>query len=600
MSSNRFLADACVSCHGFERTEDGLDIEGFLDEPEGAWDLAIWERISDMIASGQMPPPNRPRPEVETVAAVTGWIESRVDAAIAELPADPGRVTARRLNRAEYNNTVRDLLGVDFKPAADFPVDDSGYGFDTIGDVLTLSPLLLEKYLDAGETIAEKAVAADLERIENDGSPYHVLICGHSEDEHTAACSRRICRDLAERAFRRPVSSIEVRRLRRLFEDERANGAEFHDAARVAVQAVLVSPHFLFRIEQLDTEILPLRMRGLGDYELASRLSYFLWSSMPDPRLFRLAKEGRLREPGVLAGETLRMLQDERADALVSNFAGQWLELRNLAEAAPDAKRFPEFNDELRDAMRRETEMLFATIMREDLSVLRFLDADFTFVNEALAKLYGIEGVDGPAMRRVELAGTQRGGLLTQASVLTLTSFPTRTSPVLRGQYLLENVLGAPPPPPPANVPPLDEQKAESAQGLRAQLEQHRADPGCASCHAQMDPLGFGLENYDAIGRWRDEQGGDRIDSSGELPNGERFDGPAELRAILLDRHDAFARCLAEKLLIYALGRGLERYDTLVVEQICQRMEREDHRFSSLVLGVVESLPFQKRRGAKL
>ena len=595
-----FFADTCFRCHSGDRTESDLDLESFLDTSESDSDLGTWERVRDMLVSGQMPPPKRPRPESEALAEVNEWIEVRIYDTIAAMPPDPGRVTARRLNRAEYNNTVRDLLGVDFEPAAAFPIDDSGYGFDTIGDVLSLSPLLMEKYLDAAEAVSARAIESDLERIRKDGKSGRIIVCGHAPDAHTAACARRLCRNLAERAFRRPVSSREVRGLQQVFARAREDGAEFHQSMAQVSQAILVSPHFLFRIERLRPGIVSNSVRSIGEFELASRLSYFLWSSMPDARLFRLAKEGRLRRRDVLESEVMRMLLDPKADALVENFAGQWLELRNIAEIQPDPDRFPEFDDALRNAMLGETEMFFTAIIREDLSVLRFLDADFTYLNEQLANHYGIAGVDGPALRRVPLTGTQRGGLLTHASILTLTSYPTRTSPVLRGKWVLQNLLGAPPPPPPANVPPLDEKKAETAQSLRAQLEQHRADPGCASCHSRMDPLGFGLENYDPIGRWRESQSGEPIDSSGELPSGERFTNPAELRAVLLAHREDFVRCLVEKMLIYALGRGLERYDKLAVSEISDRMERSDYRFSSLVLGIVDSLPFQKRRGENL
>jgi len=590
-----FIEDTCMRCHDLDRTEGDLDLETFL-ESDGS-DIGTWERMRDMLASGQMPPPKRPRPDPEELATVTDWIEQRVYDTIAAMPPDPGRVTARRLNRAEYNNTVRDLLGVDFEPAAAFPIDDSGYGFDTIGDVLSLSPLLMEKYLDAAEDVSERAIELDLKRIEEDDKSGYIFVCGHAPDAHTAACARRVCRNLAERAFRRPVSTREVRRLQEIFTLAEQDGATFPEAIEVMCQALLVSPHFLFRIEKTRSGIGSRSVRNIGEFELASRLSYFLWSSMPDARLLQLAKRNRLRNRDVLQAEVTRMLIDPKAEALVENFGGQWLELRNIAEMHPDPDRFPEFDDALRAAMRDETEMLFTAIIHEDLSVLTFLDAEFTYLNEQLAGHYGIEGVDGPAMRRVPLAGPQRGGILTQASILTLTSYPTRTSPVLRGKWVLENLLGAPPPPPPANVPPLDEQKVATAQSLRAQFEQHRADPGCASCHSVMDPLGFGLENYDPIGRWRESQPGAPIDSAGELPSGEQFTNPGELRAVLVAHRKDFVRCLVEKMMIYALGRGLVPYDKLAVAEICDQVEQNDHRFSSMVLGIVDSFPFQKSRG---
>jgi hypothetical protein len=425
------------------------------------------------------------------------------------------------------------------------------------------------------------------------------LLSGVSAADDRAAAGRRALERLLPRAFRRPATAEEIERLLALAEGAWRRGASFERGMEVALQAVLVSPAFLYRGQAASSssdegvEAVP-----IDEFALASRLSYFLWSSMPDDRLFELAGRGELRAN--LAAETARMLADPRSEALVANFFGQWLELRNLAAVSPDSVRFRKFDESLRDAMRRETELFCRTIVAEDRNVLEFLTADYTLVNERLAKHYGIAGVEGDEFRRVSLAGQPRRGVLTQASILTLTSNPTRTSPVKRGKWVLENLLGAPPPPPPARVPELEEQTGDvAALPLRQRMELHRENSLCASCHARMDPLGFALENFDAIGAWRTHDGGAPIDAAGELAGGEAFAGATEFVEVLArTRRDDFVRCLAEKLLTYALGRGLEHYDRCAVDAIAARARAEDYRFSALVRGVVESVPFQKQRGA--
>jgi hypothetical protein len=362
---------------------------------------------------------------------------------------------------------------------------------------------------------------------------------------------------------------------------------------RVALQAILVSPHFLFRIER-DTAPGVYR---ISDFEMASRLSYFLWSSLPDEELVHAAAQGILHRPEALEAQVRRMLADAKSRRLVENFAGQWLELRNLESIKPDPERFPDFDVALRAGMRRETEMFFENILRQDRSILEFIDAPYSFLNERLARHYGIPGVEGPEFRMVKLDGRQRSGILTHASVLTVTSYPTRTSPVLRGKWLLENILNAPPPPPPPDAGALDESQVNLAGTVREQFEKHRSQPVCAACHVRMDPLGFGFENYDAIGRWRTHEGKFPVDASGTLPGGHAFSGASELKAILKNEKEAFGRCLTEKMLTYALGRGLERYDRPAVDEICRRLAQNHYRFSSLILGIVQSLPFQMRRG---
>ena len=654
---------------------------------------------------------------------------------------DPGRVTVRRLNRAEYNNTVRDLVGVALRPADDFPVDDAGYGFDNIGDVLSLPPILMEKYMSAADRIARAAIIArppleptlekylasrvngeegyfsdgafriahafpadaeyelqirvvdrryrpkegepppplpapaqmevwldgrqvgsfevEADRYErgtfdlplrvtsgehqlyarflSDGmegipqkedakdpdkgerklfvdnfvilgplkvkplplteSHKRIMICGDPEGRYQPECARKILKKLVRRAYRRPVQEEEIETLLSLVELADQEGESFAQGIQQVLRAILVSPHFLFRIEQHPDPNNPHLIHAINPHELATRISYFLWSSMPDDELFLSAEKGELDTPERVEREVRRMLGEPNSRALAENFAGQWLQLRNLESVAPDPDRFPNFDDELRTAMLRETVLFFETIQQEDRSVLDFLNAPFTFLNGRLADHYGIEDVTGDQFRRVKLDGSQRGGVLTHGSILTVSSYPTRTSPVLRGKWLLDNILGEPPPDPPAGIPELNEKDVGLLGTLREQLEQHRSNPGCAACHMKMDALGFGLENYDAVGAWRTRDSGFPIDASGTLPGGKSFSGPYELRRILANEKEHFARCLTEKMLTYALGRGLELYDKPTIEEIVKRLERDQYRFSRLIVEIANSKPFRMRRG---
>ena len=743
-----FLAKHCTACHSADVAMAELNFQVLSDATSALKDPHTWERIEKVLAEGRMPPEGRPRPTGDETGLVLRWIETELKRSAEEHPPDPGRVTARRLNRAEYNNTVRDLVGVDFRPADDFPADDTGYGFDNIGDVLSLSPVLMERYLAAAEQIAEQAIVAEpyveptlerylaprgpeentlekpnpipysregairfkhefpanaeyelrvrwvdrrevpkpgpgnpnppeppplpfeitvdgerievveippgayadrqrdlrlvvdagvhaiegrflvdvtkipdhqakdykkprrmafLDRAEIHGpfgrkspplTPSHkkIFVCGHPNWRHGPGCSQQIVANLARNAYRRPVGQDEIDALKRLVALAQESGDSFEQGIQLALQAVLVSPHFLFRIEQDPNPNDPRAAHPINQYELASRLSYFLWSSTPDQRLLQRATDLELRDQAALEAEVTRMLASPKSRALVDNFVGQWLELRNLDTASPDPDRFPDFDANLRQAMRRETELFFETVMHEDRSILDLLDARFTFLNERLARHYGVEGVDGPRFRRVSLAGGRRSGVLTQGSILTITSYPTRTSPVLRGKWLLDNILGAPPPPPPAAVS-LDEAEASKGRTLRERLETHRADPDCAVCHTKMDALGFSLENYDPVGRWRTHEGELPLDTSGALPGGHSFTTPSEMKAVLRLKKDEFARCLAEKMLTYALGRGLESYDRPAIEHILQEVAEDDYRFSRLVIAIVNSRPFQMRRG---
>jgi mono/diheme cytochrome c family protein len=712
------LTKYCYGCHNASVKSGNLNLQAYREASAALKDPNVWETVAQKLHAGVMPPPGMPRPKAEDIDAVSRWIHALLEEEDRRHP-DPGRVTAHRLNRFEYNNTIHDLLDLDFRAADDFPADDSGYGFDNIGDVLSLSPVLMEKYLAAAEGIARMAIMADppmkpsMRRYKTEGAnqfvhvfsarhrfpvtaeyelrasllgrrpqgeqkvrvvfsiddkkakvvdhtftlnrarlfdarvavppgdhiveveivddtaredprpgapqgngveyleirgpfqkdppempPSHKLIfsCGHGAGRHTAECLRTDIANLARRAWRRPVSAAEVKKLAGFAKMAQQDGDSFEKAMRLALEAILVSPHFLFRIEN-DPRATSLTPHPIGDFELASRLSYYLWSSMPDDELLRFASENRLRKPEVLAEQVKRMLADPKSGRLVENFAGQWLELRNLESVKPDPKRFPEFDDDLRVAMRRETELFFDSIVREDRSILDFIDAKYTFLNERLAKHYGIPGVTGSEFRRVELDGAQRSGILTQASILTVTSYPNRTSPVLRGKFLLENILNSPPPPPPPDAGSLDESQVNLNGTVREQFEQHRNHPQCAGCHVRMDPLGFSFENYDAVGSWRTNEGKFAVDASGKLPDGRKFSGAADLKTILRESQDDFAQCLSEKMLTYALGRGLEKYDRAAIREITRKVADRQYRFSAMILAIAESAPFQMRRG---
>ena len=726
-----FVDKYCASCH-VGKSKGGVSLKDFRTSDSVFKDATLWERVSQNVSDGAMPPPGSPQPTAQQRRDFVAWSESALSKAQCKMP-DPGRVTLRRLNKSEYDATIRDLFGIDFRPSADFPSDDVGEGFDNIGDVLSISPLLMEKYLNAAEQVSEKVISVptrakahyETDRLEGAGlqegsrfmsseaevfaqhnftqdgeylvrvqawamqagdeparmkvkvgdkevkifdvtaapdnpqvyegkmtatagkvrvsagfindfynetlpegkrdrnlavdwievvgplnaarelTPSHKKIifrepAPDATPQQQTEAAREILTRLVRRAWRRPPQPGEIDRLMRAVEMARKDKEPFERGIQLAMQAVLVSPNFLFRVE-LDAEPNnPKASRFLSDHELATRLSYFLWSSTPDEKLDWWSDKSALNKPQNLLHQTRVMLKDARAQALTDNFAAQWLHLRLLDELSPDPATYPVFNDELRAAMKAETLAFFQNVVREDRSILEFLDADYSFLNERLAKLYGVPNISGPQLRRVTFSGEsakRRGGLVTQASILTLTSNPTRTSPVKRGKWVLEQFWNSAPPPPPPGVPDLPGAAINPNLSLRQKLEEHRKNPSCASCHARMDGIGFSLENYDATGAWRTKDGKFAVDTSGVLADGTKFSGPIQLKTILKARKDVFARCFAEKLLTYAIGRGLTTADKCAVDTIVQQAKAQNYRFSSLIDAIVLSEPFRKKRG---
>jgi hypothetical protein len=766
------VAKHCVSCHGATaKPKADLNLATFTSEASLRANRKVWKLVLRQLTALEMPPAEAkaplPQADRDRLVRAVGAALRKIDP---NAPVDPGRVTVRRLNRNEYGNTVRDLLRVDFDPSEDFPSDDIGYGFDNIGDVLTLSPVLMERYLAAAEALVQRAFPAEIPkpnenhtgakylepagpkvpqthfrpivggkgdaistgplfksfRMDPEGE-YHfrfrafavgkdakvaVLACGKgvpglAKDEEVARLAgaalqnlrpfriletvdvkvgndkdsrkveikipplagidrlavalvkgaenepppqvsiesfvltgpldprpafqrralaavagkpkadqtREILRSFASRAFRRPVADAEMARLVKIVEQTEAGGGKWEAGLGLALQAVLVSPKFLFRVE-LDDKPDSADAHPIGDYALASRLSYFLWSTTPDDELMGLASKNAFAAD--IEKQVRRLLQDPRARELVDSFAMQWLQLKRINFVAPDGGLFPDFSQRLRASMLRETELFLESVFRDDRSILDLLGADYTFLNERLARHYGIadtmgnrpgqksprpggQPIRGDDFVRVSLQDGERGGLLAQASVLTVTSNPTRTSPVKRGRWVLEQILGEPPPPPPPDVPEFNDTKEAAKSGpLKMRMERHRTDPRCANCHARMDAIGFALENYNAVGAWRTKDGTFDIDTSGAFPDGTAFKGPADLRKVLLERKDLFVRCLIEKMMTYALGRGIESYDEPAIQRIQAALAKDNYRFSRLVIEIAKSDPFRLRRGKNI
>ena len=759
----------CVACHNDRRPSADLSLQSVDVHSVGTAldEVAVWEKVVRKLRARSMPPAGRPRPTEADYEGFAAWLETAVDEAAARAP-NPGRRAAfHRLNRAEYRNAIRDLLALDIDGATLLPADDSGYGFDNIADVLSVSPMLTERYLTAARQISRLAVGdpeirptttvfatdkylkqddrvsddlpfgsrgglavthtfpvdgdyvakifllrtydgrvrglletslmevrldgvllktlsvgeplepedgqlprRDYRNVEDDGQevrftapagpatlsvsfvdsgivsegmqrprypvtsyeyagdqtvqpgiatlelrgPYDVtglgetpsreriFVCQPSGGGTDRQCASDILSSLARRAYRRPVTEGDRQVLMEFFDAGRAGDRdrEFEAGIEMGLRRLLVSPDFLFRREHDAAGLAPGSAYEVSDVELASRLSFFLWSSIPDDELLTLAETGDLSRPAVLGAQVRRMLADDRSRSLVSNFGGQWLYLRNMDLVSPDPYAFADFDGNLRVAMRRELALFLDSQVREDHGIPSLLTADYTFVNERLARHYGVPNVYGNHFRRVPLTGEHdaRRGLLGKGSILTVTSYAHRTSPVLRGKWLLENVLGTPPPPPPPDVPALEENSPHGeARSVRERLELHRANPVCASCHQIMDPLGFALENFDGIGRWRTRgEDGAAIDAAGTLIDGRAVDGPASLRNALVERPEAFVATVTEKLLTYALGRGVEYYDAPAVRRIVRNAAADGYRWSDIVFGIAQSPPFRMRR----
>jgi mono/diheme cytochrome c family protein len=789
-SPYRVLLDHyCVTCHNQQANTAGLALDK-VDVANVSMNGAIWEKVIRKLRTGAMPPPGMPRPGKDQYASFATYLETALDRA-AEKSPQTGTVILHRLNRAEYANAVRDLLDVRLENEPLLPADDSGYGFDNISAVLSVTPMLFERYMIAGKKVVRQAIgdpeikqtldtydipslllqndqmseelpfgsrggiaihhnfpvngdyvikihlqrggklrdeqilglgephqlevridgtklktftvgrensdavksvsndatkpasAHDSGSIQNSyeytadnslevhfsakagsrliavyfgsensepegprkpnlaefrftnqvssgraevprtqdvlpaiaqvliGGPLSVtglgetpsrqkiFMCRPAGPNDELSCATKILLTLARRAYRRPVTSQDVQPLLKLYRAGSKTGG-FEAGVAMALRGILISPDFLFRVERDPADAVPDTPYRISDLELASRLSFFIWSSIPDDELLNLAVKGRLKDPLVLEHQVRRMLADSRSNALIENFAGQWLYLRNMERVHPDPEAFPYFDETLRQSFEEETKLFLQSSLKEDQSVLNLLNANYTFLNERLAKFYGIPNVYGSRFRRVTLAGDDRSGLLGQGSILTVTSYANRTSPTIRGKWLLENFLGTPPPPPPPNVPSLKEVHVQNGRVLtmRERMEEHRKNPACAVCHTSMDPLGFALENFDGVGKWRVAEGGTPIDASGSLPSGDKFDGPAQLRTFFLNHPEQFVSTMSGKLLTYSLGRGLEYYDAPALRKILRDAAPHNYSWSSLILGVVNSVPFQMRTSA--
>jgi hypothetical protein len=746
----------CVVCHNDQLKTAGLSLQG-LDLARVGDGAATWEKVLRKVGANEMPPAGMPHPDAAAFRSFAAYLESELDKYAAAHP-DPGHPTIHRLNRTEYSNAIRDFLALDINPGSTLPADDTGYGFDNIGDVLSLSPILIERYMTTGRKVSRLAVgdpdvkpAVDVftpprevrapskggphpppgERIDDDlpfdsagglsfqyvfpldaeyvfkiqgprpgggggetaapagnglelripvkagvrhvsltsirsgampeaipsvgrnqggpvngpaqtghldlrldgvrlklyeipggnngpgfaslsiAGPYNVsgpgdspsrrriFVCSPASSAEETPCARKILASLVRRAYRRPSTEADLKPLLALYESGRhePQAGSFDNGIEMALRGILASPDFLFRIERDPAGSAPGSVHRVNDFELASRLSFFLWSSIPDDELLRLAEEGMLKDPKVVEQQTTRMLNDPKSRAFIDNFSGQYLFVRNLAAQKPDPDAFPEYDNALRRAFEQETTLFFNAIVRENRPVTELIDAKFTFLNERLAEFYGVPGVHGPQFRRVDITDPNRGGILGQGSLLTVTSYPNRTSVVQRGKWVLENLLGTPPPPPPPNVPSLDAHGKGGNLTMRQAMEAHRADPACASCHSRMDPIGFSLENYDGVGAWRDTDNGARIDASGKLPDGTAFTGPAGLKQLLLGRHrEEFLSTFTEKLMTYALGRGLEPSDRPAERAILREAAEQNYTIPALIDAIIKSPEFQMRR----
>ena len=588
-SISPLLEQYCYRCHGGEKTKGDVNLQRDENPRMIAENRHDWSAALKELRAGEMPPAKARQPATEERERLIAFIDRTINASDCDQAKDPGRPAFRRLNRVEYDNTIRALFGLDLDAARAFAPDGSSYGFDTISDALSIAPVQVEQYFLAADQILAAAFK-DRQALQS----LHLVQPGPGVDARQAA--RTTLAAFARRAYRKPVDDASVARLMAIFDVAAAQKSSWLGAVRAAMKMVLVSPRFLIRIEDADE-----RAQGpyaVADHDLAVRLSYFLWSAPPDDELAQLADAHRLGQPEVLAKQVRRMLADERSRALADNLFGQLLQLRTLADHHPDAQAFPQFTAQLGQAMHDEVALFLADVVRADRPLTSLIDANFPSLNEALARLYGIAGVSGAQMRRVALPDHRRGGVITMGAMLVITATPTRTNIPRRGNYVLGTLLGMAPPPPPANVPQLDASADGRPHTLREMLQIHRTNPECATCHAKTDPLGFALENYDAIGRWVDAQDGQPIDASGVMPDGARFTGAVEMKRVLLGRKAEFLRAMCESALIYALGRGLQRSDECVVQDLLRALAAGNDSVSALVTGICASYPFTHRRNA--
>ncbi len=585
------LSALCYDCHGEKKKKGDVDLQKFADKRAVQRGVSQWQDALHALSEHEMPPETAKRqPTAEERERLSGWISNALDTLDpADFPNDPGQVVLHRLTRDEYNNTIRDLLGVDNRPANTFPEDaGGGGGFDNNADTLFVPPVMVEKMLTAlGDVLGLAKPEKLFTHKPEDDKP-----------KSQRAAAKAILMDFTQKAFRRPVKDIEVERYAKVYDAAVKKSINHEDAVKLSLKTVLVSPSFLYRIEAIRGESKPYE---IGQYEMAVRLSYFLWATMPDDELFKLAEAGKLHDPAVIEQQVTRMLKDPKAKELGQTFVPQWLRTEELRRGrkAPDGKKYPAYNDRLRDAMCDEPEIFFNELVAKNRSILDLIDSDYLYVNEDLARLYEVSGVHGQEFREVKRADDKRGGVLTMAGVLTVSSHPLRTSPVLRGVWVMQQILNSHAPPPPPNVPALDDKKDGDKKDLtlRQRLEKHRADPTCASCHARIDPLGFGLENYDLMGAWRTrDEFGQPVDASGSLINGEKFTGAAELRKVLMARKGEFSRGFAGRLLSYALGRGLEYYDRPALNELMTRLDKNGYRMQPLIIGIAQSFPFRFKR----
>jgi mono/diheme cytochrome c family protein len=591
--AKHFLVTYCQNCHQGKSPAAGLNLESFTMPESLSLRAPKWNTILARVGNSEMPPRGMSAPASDQREAFTAWLHDALkrDACSSGLSAGPAPM--RRLNRTEYSATIRDLLNVHLDVGAKLPADGAGgEGFDNAAETLFLSPVHAEKYLDAAKAALEFAAKDPRSRAK-------FLIASPDPNTPPRQAAREILQDFLPRAFRRPLDEGDLQVYLGLFDSAQKNRVSFDESILYALKGVLVSPQFLFRTEDPNPYAHP---RLLDDYALATRLSYFLWGSTPDGLLLALAKAGKLQDPAVLQGQVERMLRNQKSFDFVQSFVEQWLGTRALGQTIqPDATLFPVYSsdEELRGDVRYQPVLFFREILANDLSLMNLLDSSFTIATKKLQKLYGLSVTPprkdiGGQPQRIELPeGSHRGGLLGMSAVLIVSSHPQRTSPVLRGKWILDAILGTPPPPPPPDVPALEEPKGETPHTVRELLTQHRANPVCASCHSRIDPLGFALENYDALGRWRTEESGKPVDAKGAMPDGTTFEGPDQLKAVLLAKKDLFIRNLSNKMLGYALGRGLTMKDSCVVDTIVADVERHDYSAGSLIDAIVMSVPFR-------